>query len=104
VAKILGKVAVAAALATALAASGPVFATLITDTAPGSAVTSESNVASTAATTAASAFSLLSGHEAFSAGGIASNFSAQSRVPEPTTLALLGLGVAGLGFIRRRRK
>lgn len=34
--------------------------------------------------------------------GIYANFSTSSPIPEPTTLALLGLGLAGLGFARRR--
>ena len=34
----------------------------------------------------------------------ASNFVFQQTVPEPATLALLGLGLLGLGFARRRKK
>ncbi len=30
--------------------------------------------------------------------------SAASQVPEPTTLALMGLGLAGVGFSSRRKK
>ena len=33
----------------------------------------------------------------------ASNFVFQQAIPEPTTIALLGLGLVGLGFARRRK-
>jgi len=32
-----------------------------------------------------------------------SNFSAPSAIPEPASIALLGLGLAGLGFSRKRK-
>jgi hypothetical protein len=41
---------------------------------------------------------------AFTGGSSDFNIRAQSDIPEPVSIALLGVGLAGLGVIRRRRK
>ncbi len=41
--------------------------------------------------------------EVLATGGRISNFSMESDVPEPTTIALMGLGLAGIGWRRKAK-
>ncbi len=38
------------------------------------------------------------------AGGLTTSYDADFSAPEPATLAILGIGLAGIGFINRKRK